>query len=67
MSNYFDENFVEVIGDTNINNINSENDLDDRREVVYLMEIIWQNIRENIADMLWANQIIIILFINLII
>ncbi|EFH41801.1 hypothetical protein ARALYDRAFT_917556 [Arabidopsis lyrata subsp. lyrata] len=56
ISNYFDEDFVEVMGDTNINNVNSENDLDDMERGSIPDGNHMANIRENIADMLWANQ-----------
>ncbi|XP_020874356.1 putative nuclease HARBI1 [Arabidopsis lyrata subsp. lyrata] len=56
ISNYFDEDFVEVMGDTNINNVNSENDLDDMESDGIPDGNHMANIRENIADMLWANQ-----------
>jgi len=54
--NYFDEDFVEVMGDTNINNVNSENDLDDMERGAKPDGNHMANIRERIANMLWANQ-----------
>jgi len=56
ISNYFDENFDEGMRNTNINNVNSENDLDDMERGGIPDENYMANIRKNIVDMLWATQ-----------
>uniref|UniRef100_A0A0D3BBY3 Uncharacterized protein n=1 Tax=Brassica oleracea var. oleracea TaxID=109376 RepID=A0A0D3BBY3_BRAOL len=56
ISNYFDEDFVEEMRHTNTSNEDSENDISDMETTNMADEDHMTNIRDNIADMLWANH-----------
>ncbi|XP_010503732.2 PREDICTED: putative nuclease HARBI1 isoform X2 [Camelina sativa] len=56
ISNYFDEDFAEVMEHTDISDTNSENDEGDMETTAIADGDQMANTRENIADMLWENQ-----------
>ena len=56
ISNYFDEDFVEEMGHTNTSNEDSENEISDMETANMADGDHMTNIRDNIADMLWANH-----------
>ena len=56
ISNYFDEDFVEEMGHTNTSNEDSESDISDMETTNMADGNHMTNIRDNIADMLWANH-----------
>ena len=54
--NYFDEDFVEEMRHTNTSNEDSESDISDMETTNMADGDRMTNIRDNIADMLWANH-----------
>ncbi|KAL0885492.1 hypothetical protein Bca101_009475 [Brassica carinata] len=56
ISNYFDEDFVEVMSHTNFSNEDFENNPYDLETTKMADGNHMMNIRDNIADMLWANH-----------
>ncbi|XP_020879639.1 uncharacterized protein LOC9312859 [Arabidopsis lyrata subsp. lyrata] len=56
ISNFSDDDFAEVMGETEITYTNSKIDLGDMEAAEIVDGDLMTNIRENIADMLWKNQ-----------
>ena len=56
ISNYADEDFVNTMPDTRLNNIDSEYALVDTEELDATHGEQMTQIRDNIANMLWKNQ-----------
>ena len=60
ISNYFDEDFFEVMGHANIINENLESDLTDMVTTNMVDGDHMTKTRDNIADMSWKNEILFI-------
>ncbi|CAN6885043.1 unnamed protein product [Brassica oleracea] len=56
ISNYFDEDFVEEMVYINISNEDSDSDIGNMETTNMADGDHMTNIRDNIADMLWANH-----------
>ena len=60
ISSYFDEDFFEVMGHTNIINEDLESDLTDMETTNMADGDHMTKIRDNIVDILWTNEILFI-------